>query len=82
LFEEGGDPAATVQAKGLVQVSDSSALEALVEQALEEHPQSVEAYRSGKSNAIQHLMGQVMRLSKGKANPQVVLELLRKRLEG
>ncbi len=82
LFTEGGEPKAIVEARGLAQVSDSGELEGFVEQVLEAHPQSVEAYRGGKANAIQHLMGQVMRLSRGKANPQVVLDLLRSRLDG
>ena len=82
LFTEGGEPKAIVEARSLAQVSDSGELEGFVEQVLEAHPQSVEAYRGGKANAIQHLMGQVMRLSRGKANPQVVLDLLRSRLDG
>ena len=81
LFEKGGEPGAVVEERGLAQVSDSSELDGFVEQVLAAHPQSVEAYRGGKANAIQHLMGQVMRLSKGKANPQVVLSLLRYRLD-
>ena len=82
LFTEGGEPKAIVEARSLAQVSDSGELEGFVDQVLEAHPQSVEAYRGGKANAIQHLMGQVMRLSRGKANPQVVLDLLRSRLDG
>lgn len=81
LFEKGGEPRAIVEERGLAQVSDSRALDGFVEQVLAAHPQSVEAYRGGKANALQHLMGQVMRLSKGKANPQVVLSLLHARLD-
>lgn len=81
MLEEGGSPGDIVKARGLVQVSDSSALDAFVEEAIAANPQSVEAFRSGKENAIQHLMGQVMRLSRGKANPKMVVEMLRQRLK-
>jgi len=80
LFEEGGDPAAIVEERGLAQVSDSGEMEKLVAQAIGENPKSVADYKGGKKAALQYLMGQVMRLSKGKANPQVVVELLRKQL--
>ena len=82
LFEEGGDPAAIVEAKGLAQVSDSGSLEALVRRAMAENPASVEDYRSGKAKAAKFLVGQVMRLSQGKANPQLVQELLARELDG
>ena len=82
MFEAGGDPAALVEALGLAQVSDAGALESLVEQAMAEHPASVEAYRGGKAAALQHLMGQVMRLSRGKADPRAVNAMLRETLGG
>ena len=72
LFERGGDPAAIVDEQGLAQVSDAGALEALVDQAIAENPKSVEDYRGGKKAALQFLVGQVMRLSQGKANPRAV----------
>ncbi len=80
MFERGGEPQGIVEARGLAQVSDTGAIEALVEQAIGEHPDSAQDVRNGKEKALQHLMGQVMRLSRGKANPQLVLELLRERL--
>ncbi|MGA0332930.1 MAG: Asp-tRNA(Asn)/Glu-tRNA(Gln) amidotransferase subunit GatB [Kiritimatiellia bacterium] len=80
LLEEGGDPAQIVEARGWAQVSDSSALEGLVAQVIIENPSVVEDYRGGKEAALQFLMGQVMRLSKGKANPKMVLELLKESL--
>ena len=80
LFREGGDPAAIVEARGLAQVSDAAAMEALADQAIAEHPKSAADFRAGKENALQFLMGQVMRASKGKANPRVVLDLLRRKL--
>lgn len=66
---------------GLKQISDSSAIETFVEQIIRENPSEVEAYRNGKTKVIGFLVGQVMRVSKGKANPQVVNRLLRKKLE-
>ncbi|HMP95639.1 MAG TPA: Asp-tRNA(Asn)/Glu-tRNA(Gln) amidotransferase subunit GatB [Kiritimatiellia bacterium] len=76
LFASGGDPKAIVQEKGLAQVSDSSALQGLVDQVVAENARSVEDYRKGKEAALQFLIGQVMKLSRGKANPQVARELL------
>lgn len=78
LFEKGGDPAQIVKEKGLVQVSDTGALQALVDQVIKEHDRSVQDYRAGKDAALQFLIGQVMRVSKGKANPQIAKELLLK----
>lgn len=80
LFEKGGDPKAIVEARGLAQVSDSGAIEQFVEQAMAENPRSVEDYRGGKKAAAQFLVGQVMRLSRGKANPQMVLKMLEDKL--
>lgn len=82
LFEQGGDPAAIVKERGMAQVSDTGAIDAFVEQAIAANAKSVEDFRAGKTAALQFLVGQVMRLSKGKANPQVVQEALRKRLIG
>jgi len=81
LFEEGGDPAAIVETKGLSQVSDEGAIESFVDQAIQENEKSANDVREGNDKALQHLVGQVMRLSRGKANPQVVLLLLREKLK-
>jgi aspartyl-tRNA(Asn)/glutamyl-tRNA(Gln) amidotransferase subunit B len=80
LFREGGEPGRIVEERGMAQVSDSGALDALVDQAMAENPKSVADFRNGKEAALKHLMGQVMRLSRGKANPKVVNELLREKL--
>ena len=80
LLEQGGDPAAIVKEKGLGQVSDTGALEAFVEQAVTAHPKVADDYRAGKQAALQFLVGQVMKLSRGKANPGLVQDLLKKRL--
>jgi len=81
LFEKGGDPAKIVESGGLSQVSDEDAIVRFVEQAMAENEQSVEDYRQGKTAAARFLVGQVMRLSRGKANPQVVNEILVGKLE-
>ena len=80
LVEEGGDPEKVVKEKGWAQVNDAGAIEAFVDQVIQENPGPVEDYKSGKKAALQFLMGQVMRLSKGKANPKSVSELLKERL--
>ena len=82
LFERGGDPAAIMKEKGLVQVSDTGALEEMADKAIADNPKSVADFKAGKAAALQFLVGQVMRLSKGKANPQMVGEMLRKKLGG
>lgn len=80
MFESGHDPAAIVEEKGLVQITDIGAIEEIVKQVLADNPKSIEDYKSGKGKAIGFLVGQVMRASKGKANPAVVNELLTKHL--
>lgn len=82
LFASGGMPGALVKARGLGQVSDVSALEGLVEQALAANPKSAEDYRAGKKAAAGFLVGQVMKLSKGKADPQLVGRLVAEKLAG
>jgi aspartyl-tRNA(Asn)/glutamyl-tRNA(Gln) amidotransferase subunit B len=81
LFEKGGMPKAMVEARGLGQVSDTSALDAFVQQAIASNPKSVEDYKAGKKAAAGYFVGQVMKLSKGKADPKVVGELVAKALE-
>jgi aspartyl-tRNA(Asn)/glutamyl-tRNA(Gln) amidotransferase subunit B len=80
MFAEGKDPKAIVEAKGLAQVSDSGAIGEVVAQALAANPKQVAEYKSGNEKVIQFLMGQVMRLSRGKANPQLVMSELKKQL--
>lgn len=82
LFESGEMPEAYVKAKGLGQISDSSALESTIDDILKANPAEVEAYRGGKDKLISFFVGQVMRNTKGKANPALVNEILRKKLAG
>ena len=75
-------PGKIVEAKGLKQESDVDAIKLLCQQVIESNPKSVEDYRAGKGAAINLLKGQVMKASKGKANPNLVGELLEKLLGG
>ena len=80
LVEQGGDPEAIVRERGLLQVSDPGALETLADQAIAGNPKSAADFRAGKTAALQFLVGQVMKMSKGKANPGIVQELLKRKL--
>ena len=71
-----------IEQKGLKQISDTGALEAIVDEVLAANAKSVEQYRAGKEAAINALIGQCMKASKGKANPAQVTELLKKKLAG
>jgi aspartyl-tRNA(Asn)/glutamyl-tRNA(Gln) amidotransferase subunit B len=71
-----------IDARGLRQISDTGALEALVDEVLATNPKSVEEFRAGKEKAFNALVGQVMKASRGKANPQAVNQLMRQRLGG
>ncbi len=81
LVADGGDPVDIVEKNGLAQVSDQRAIKVFVDQVISENAKSVQDYAAGKGAAIQFLMGQVMRLSGGKADPQTVLGLLKERLD-
>ena len=82
LIKTGGSPARWVEERGLAQVSDSSAIEPIIDGLLSEHEGNVAAYRSGKTNILGFFVGQVMKATQGKANPKMVNELLRKKLDG
>ncbi len=81
MFASGEKPGAIVEQRGLAQVSDTVAIEALCDQAIAANPAAVADYRGGKVAALNSLKGQVMKLSKGKANPAVVGELLEQKLK-
>lgn len=80
MFATGESPAAIVKAKGLVQVSDAGAIAAVVAEAIKANPAQVEQYRAGNEKVLQFFVGQTMKLSRGKANPQLVIAELRKQL--
>jgi aspartyl-tRNA(Asn)/glutamyl-tRNA(Gln) amidotransferase subunit B len=77
-----GDPDAIIEKRGLRQISDAGALEAIVAEVVAASPRSVEEFRAGKERALNALVGQVMKATKGKANPQQVNDLLKKKLAG
>ena len=77
---EGSNVDALIEAKGLKQMNDSGALEAIVDEVLAANAKSVDEYRAGKEKAFNALVGQVMKASKGKANPAQASELLKKKL--
>ena len=81
LWSEGAtDVDGVIAAKGLKQMNDTGALEALAAQVIAANPKSVEEFRAGKDKAFNALVGQVMKASQGKANPAQAGELLRKLL--
>jgi aspartyl-tRNA(Asn)/glutamyl-tRNA(Gln) amidotransferase subunit B len=82
MFATGEAPSRIVEKKGLVQVSDTGAIEKFCDEAIVANPRSVEDYKAGKAAALNFLKGQVMKLSKGKANPNLVGEILERKLKG
>jgi aspartyl-tRNA(Asn)/glutamyl-tRNA(Gln) amidotransferase subunit B len=81
MIDTGNSATTIIRSKNLVQISDVDSLEKYVQEAIKENPKSTEAYNQGKANALMFLVGQVMKKTKGKANPTVVQELLKKFLE-
>jgi aspartyl-tRNA(Asn)/glutamyl-tRNA(Gln) amidotransferase subunit B len=82
MFKEGRDPQQIIADRGLGQISDEAAIEAVIAEVLAGHPADVEKYRAGKKNLFGFFMGQVMKAMAGKGNPQVVNRLLARRLGG
>ncbi len=82
VFETGKTPSQIVEEKGLSQISDASAIEVVIDQVITENPGPAQDYRDGKKKAIGFLVGQVMKATKGKANPQMVNQLLQQKLDG
>ncbi len=82
MYKTGKEPAKIVEEKGLVQVSDTGAIEKIIDEVLAANPDNVAQYRDGKDKLFGFFVGQVMKASKGKANPALVNELLLKKLQG
>ena len=80
LWTEGGDVDSIIEAKGLKQMNDTGALEALIDEVLAANPKNVEEYKAGNTKALNGLVGPIMKASKGKANPAQVNALLLKKL--
>ena len=81
MFTSGEAPAVIVEKKGLLQVSDTGAIEKFCDEAIAANPKSAEDFRAGKVAALNFLKGQVMKLSKGKANTNLIGEILEKKLK-
>jgi aspartyl-tRNA(Asn)/glutamyl-tRNA(Gln) amidotransferase subunit B len=79
---EAADADAIIESRGLKQMSDASAIEPIIDEVLAANPKSVEEFRAGKEKAFNALVGQIMKATKGKANPQQVNDLLRRKLTG
>jgi aspartyl-tRNA(Asn)/glutamyl-tRNA(Gln) amidotransferase subunit B len=82
MFATGKVPDEIIKEKGLVQITDTSAIERIVDEVIAANPEQLEKYRAGKTNLFGFFVGQTMKLSGGKANPQAVNEILKKKLEG
>ena len=82
MIVNGEKASAIVEKKGLSQISDEGAIKEIVEKVVNSHPAEIEAYRNGKTNLLGFFVGQVIKETKGRANPKTVNELIRKILEG
>ena len=80
MYKTGKNADTIVKEKGLVQVSDESEIEKAVDEALAKNPGEVERFRAGEEKLIGFFVGQIMKATKGKANPKIVNELLKKKL--
>lgn len=80
MYESGEAPRVIIEREGLKQISDTGALGQIVDEVLAASPKQVEQYKSGKTSVIGYLVGQVMKSSRGQANPQLVNEMLREKL--
>ena len=81
MWKSTDPPEKIVKDKGLVQITDTSAIEGIVDDVIANNPKAVEEYKAGKKKAIGALVGQIMKATKGKANPQMVNQLLTKKLD-
>ena len=81
LWENGGNADAIIAEKGLKQVTDTGAIEAIIQQVINNNPTQLADYRSGKDKLFGFFVGEVMKLSRGKANPQQVNDLLKEKLQ-
>ena len=81
MFDSGKAPAQIAEEQGLMQISDTDALGSAVDEAIEANPKAVSEFLDGKEQAIRFLVGQVMRITRGSANPQLATQLLKERLE-
>jgi aspartyl-tRNA(Asn)/glutamyl-tRNA(Gln) amidotransferase subunit B len=81
MYKTGKDAEVIVKEKGLEQIRDEAAIEKIVDEVITQHPKEIERFRAGEERLIGFFVGQVMKLTKGKANPKMVNELLMKKLQ-
>ncbi|MDD3498019.1 MAG: Asp-tRNA(Asn)/Glu-tRNA(Gln) amidotransferase subunit GatB [Candidatus Moranbacteria bacterium] len=81
MYETGGDPSQIIEEKNLAQMEDDGEMENIIDKILVDNQSSVDDYKSGKENALKFLMGQVMKETQGKANPQKAMEMIREKLK-
>ena len=81
MLEEDRDPEIIVKEKNLIQITDTSAIESAIDNVINQNPDQVEEFKSGKDKVIGFFVGQVMKETKGKANPQMVNDILREKLK-
>jgi aspartyl-tRNA(Asn)/glutamyl-tRNA(Gln) amidotransferase subunit B len=82
MFSSGKKAAIIIEERGLVQLSDAGEIESIIDGVVSANPQQVDQYRSGKENLFGFFVGQVMKASKGKANPKIVNDILKAKLSG
>jgi aspartyl-tRNA(Asn)/glutamyl-tRNA(Gln) amidotransferase subunit B len=80
MYKTGRDAEVIIKEKGLVQITDTAAIEKIVDDVISKNPEEVERFKSGEEKLIGFFVGQVMKLTKGRANPQMVNELIKKKL--
>lgn len=80
MFSTGGDPSHIIEEKGLVQITDVAQIEKIIKEVISKNQKAVEDFKKGKEAAFQYLIGQIMAQTKGKANPQIVRDILQKTL--
>ena len=81
MSETGENPEKIVEEKGLKQVTDTGAIEAIIDEIIASNPDNVAAYKGGKTNLAGWFVGQVIKMSQGKANPSIVNKLIREKLD-
>jgi aspartyl-tRNA(Asn)/glutamyl-tRNA(Gln) amidotransferase subunit B len=80
MYKTGKDPELIVREKGLIQITNEAEIEKVIDEVLEKNPKEVERFRAGEGKLLGFFVGQVMKATKGKANPKIVNELLKKKL--
>ena len=81
MSETGENPEKIVEEKGLKQVTDTAAIEAIIDNVIASNPDNVTAYKNGKTNLMGWFVGQTLKLSQGKANPAIVNQLVKAKLD-